>query len=162
CGSGFMDLTGKDPDTAANLVPLTLVEALTPGSTAQVAQPSGADAVALLWSIDGGRPGQHPQGGAPDRDYLFLERLASAPLDLTAEISFTPHSAARGLSTSRTQTLGFIVRRKPFPATRDPFYLQIMHGVEEEAAQHGYHVILSSVGEADGAHAAPNLPLVRE
>lgn len=84
CGSGFMDLGGKDPDVASNLVPLTLVKALTAGSTAQTVQASGPDAVALRWAVDGVRPGRHVEGGAPDRNYLFLERLAAAPLDLTA------------------------------------------------------------------------------
>jgi LacI family transcriptional regulator len=83
-------------------------------------------------------------------------------LDLAAEVAFTPHSAGRGLSTARTQMLGFIVQRKVFPASRDPFYLHIMHGVEEAAAQRGYHVILSSVGDTDGARQTPVLPLVRE
>ena len=83
-------------------------------------------------------------------------------LELAAEVAFTPHGVGRGLSTARTQTLGFIVRRKGFPASRDPFYWQIMHGVEDAAAQRGYHVILSSVGEADAARPLPDLSLVRE
>ncbi len=83
-------------------------------------------------------------------------------LELAAEVAFTPHGAGRGLSTARTQTLGFIVRRKVFPAGRDPFYLHIMHGVEEAVAERGYHVILSSVGDPDGTRPTPDLPLVRE
>jgi len=83
-------------------------------------------------------------------------------LELAAQVAFTPHGVGRGLSTARTQTLGFIVRRKVFPASRDPFYWQIMHGVEEAAAQRGYHVILSSVGETDAARPQPDLLLVRE
>jgi hypothetical protein len=90
CGSGFQDLSGKDPDTASNLVQMTLVDALTPGTGTQAAAPSGPDAVALRWDLDGSGPRKHPQGGSPDRDYLWLERLTSTPVDLSAG----PHSLA--------------------------------------------------------------------
>jgi hypothetical protein len=39
--------------------------------------------VALRWSLDGNSPRVQPQAGAPDRDYLWLERLNSIPVDLT-------------------------------------------------------------------------------
>jgi hypothetical protein len=84
CGSGFQDISGKDPDTARNLVPLTLVEQLTPGANNQVAGPTGPDAVALRWNLDGSGARKQPQGGAPDRDYLWLERLNSTPIELAA------------------------------------------------------------------------------
>jgi hypothetical protein len=84
CGSGFQDLSGKDPDTAANLVPLTLVETLSPGTGSQAVGPSGPDAVALRWSLDDGGSRRHSEGGAPDRDYLSLERLTSTPVELAA------------------------------------------------------------------------------
>ncbi len=84
CGSGFQDLSAKDPDTAANLVPATLVEELSPGSDNQAGGPTGPDAVALRWSLDDGGPRKHSEGGAPDRDYLSLDRLASTPIDLSA------------------------------------------------------------------------------
>jgi hypothetical protein len=83
CGSGFQDLSGADPDTAANLVKMTLVNGLSPGASSPVASPAGPDAVALLWSLDGGGVRTQYQAGAPDRDYLWLERLTSTPVDLT-------------------------------------------------------------------------------
>jgi hypothetical protein len=84
CGSGFQDLSGADPDSAANLVKLTLVERLSPGAGQAAAPPAGADAVALQWELDGGGARKHAQAGSPDRDYLWLERLASLPIDLAA------------------------------------------------------------------------------
>jgi hypothetical protein len=84
CGSGFQDLSGTDPDTASNLVKMTLVDRLTPGASNPVTRPSGPDAVALQWSLDGGGVREQSQAGASDRDYLWLERLASLPVDLTA------------------------------------------------------------------------------
>jgi len=83
CGSGFQDLSGKDPDIAGNLVQLTLVEDLTPGVSGQAVAPSGPDAVALRWDLDGGGARKHPQGGSPDRDYLWLERLSSTPVEMS-------------------------------------------------------------------------------
>jgi DNA-binding LacI/PurR family transcriptional regulator len=86
-------------------------------------------------------------------------------LDLAADLSFAPNGTGRGLSTARTQTLGFVVRRKAFPTVQDHFYLQIMHGVEQEVARNGYHVILSAVGAPAGANTmngANDLSLVRE
>jgi hypothetical protein len=84
CGNGFQDLSGTDPDAAGNLVQMTLVDALTPGASSQAAAPSGPDAVALRWDLDGTGARKHLQGGSPDRDYLWLERLTSTPLDLAA------------------------------------------------------------------------------
>jgi hypothetical protein len=84
CGSGFQDLSGTDPDVARNLVLLTLVDTLSPGAGNQTAGATGPDAVALRWAIDGTGARKHNLGGSPDRDYLWLDRLTSAPLDLTA------------------------------------------------------------------------------
>lgn len=84
CGSGFQDLSGTDPDVARNLVRLTLVDQLSPGISSQSAGPTGPDSVALRWNLDGSGARKQNLGGAPDRDYLWLDRLTSAPLDLTA------------------------------------------------------------------------------
>jgi hypothetical protein len=84
CGSGFQDLSGTDPDTAANLVNMILVDQLSPNANNSTAPIAGPDAVALRWSLDGSSVRKQPQAGAPDRDYLWLERLTSIPVDLTA------------------------------------------------------------------------------
>lgn len=84
CGSGFQDISGTDPDTAANLVKMILVDQLSPGANTPVAPQVGPDAVALRWSLDGASFRNQPQAGAPDRDYLWLERLTSIPVDLAA------------------------------------------------------------------------------
>ena len=73
-----------DPDTAANLVKMILVEQLSPAANMPVAPATGPDVVALRWSLDGGAFRSQPQAGAPDRDYLWLERLTSLPVDLAA------------------------------------------------------------------------------
>ena len=40
--------------------------------------------MALRWSLDGASFRNQSQAGAPDRDYLWLERLTSIPVDLAA------------------------------------------------------------------------------
>lgn len=86
-GSSFMDLSGGDPDSAANLVPLQLVT--TVGAATTTAAPSSdvaADpgSVALGVQIDGGEPLVLAQAVSPDRDYLWLDLLTPEPVPLTA------------------------------------------------------------------------------
>jgi hypothetical protein len=84
CGSGFQDLSGADPDVAANLVKMSLVEKRSSQTNPLAGRPSGPDAVALLWNLDRSGVRKQSQAGAPDRDYLWLERLTSLPVDLAA------------------------------------------------------------------------------
>ena len=84
CGSGFQDISGTDPDTAANLVKMILVDQLSSNANTPVAPVIGPDAVALRWNLDGSGFRKHSEAGSPDRDYLWLERLTSIPLDLAA------------------------------------------------------------------------------
>ena len=84
CGSGFQDLSGMDPDTASNLVKMALVDQLSPGTTSLVTAMTGPDTVALRWRLDGSSSRNQAEAGAPDRDYLWLERLTSMPVDLAA------------------------------------------------------------------------------
>ena len=83
CGSGFQDISGTDPDSASNLAKMILVDQLSPDANRPVAPVAGPDAVALRWSLDGGSVRKQPQAGAPDRDYLWLERLTSNPVELS-------------------------------------------------------------------------------
>ena len=73
-----------DPDAAANLVKTILVEQLSPDANTPVVSATGPDAVALRWSLDGDKFRSQPQASSPDRDYLWLERLTSIPVDLAA------------------------------------------------------------------------------
>jgi len=79
---GFLDWTGTDPDTPANLAPLTLVE-----NMSEVAQPierdPRPDAVAVRVELDGAQVAVVPGRVSPDRDYLWLDRI-NGPFDLDA------------------------------------------------------------------------------
>jgi hypothetical protein len=109
CGSGFQDLSGKDPDQAVNLVPMPLVDALSPAASSQATGPTGPDSVALRWSLDDSGPRRHSEAGAPDRDYLFLERLTSTPVELAAG-SHTLHLEYGGSDPARAALIdGFLI-----------------------------------------------------
>ena len=84
CGSGFQDISGMDPDTASNLAKMILVDELSPEANRPLDVAPSPGAVALLWSLDGGTFRSQPHASSPDRDYLWLERLTSTPVDLAA------------------------------------------------------------------------------
>lgn len=76
-GNSFMDLTGRDPDVAANLLKLLLIEPETDQSTLATAPVSieirlnDSDPVTLLQTI------------SPDSDFFWLDRVTGEPLHLT-------------------------------------------------------------------------------
>jgi LacI family transcriptional regulator len=70
-------------------------------------------------------------------------------LELAAELDFTPNMAARSLNGARTGAVAFVVHQHGFPLTSDPFYFVILRGVERTLARHGYHVIVTTVGDRE-------------
>jgi hypothetical protein len=85
-GNSFLDLSGRDPDSATNFILLLIVERAgqVPAATPVAAAAAGSDSVALSIALDGAAPIALPQQVAPDRDYLWLDQVGSAPLRLTA------------------------------------------------------------------------------
>jgi hypothetical protein len=86
-GDSFMDLTGADPDTASNLAKLVLINQVSDLETMGGAETvlSGADtAIALSVTVDGGEPIILPANTAPDRRYLWLDRVGPGPVMLEA------------------------------------------------------------------------------
>lgn len=59
-------------------------------------------------------------------------------LKAAQELKFTPSAAARALSTSRSKSISFIVRKLHEPWSADPFYPLIMMGAQRELAANGY------------------------
>jgi hypothetical protein len=82
-GGGFIDWTGLDPDTAANLAPLTFVESLSP--VVQVGDIPGlsVDDIAFSVTLDGEETAVVPQSISPDRDYLWLDPVFHRPVSLS-------------------------------------------------------------------------------
>ncbi len=133
-GSGFQNFTGKDPDTASNLAPLKLVTALSPATQsaaggqpraadAGIADAGIADAVALrVWFESADSPSLDPwflpESVAPDRDYLWLDRLTARPFHHAAGDALLTFESA-GSNPSRSSVVDAfllqpVVERKVF------------------------------------------------
>lgn len=75
-GSSFMDLTGRDPDVASNLLQLVLVE---PGMDAgNLTTPQ----IALEVRLDDFEPVMIPQSVSPDSDFFWLDLVTESPVHL--------------------------------------------------------------------------------
>jgi hypothetical protein len=77
-GSSFMNLTGRDPDVAANLLALTLT---TPDSDLSLVS---APEVALEVRVNSQDSVIIPQSVSPDSDYFWLDLVTPTPLRLEA------------------------------------------------------------------------------
>lgn len=81
-------------------------------------------------------------------------------LRIAREIGYAANSAARGLATSRTFTVGCLnYRRDPQPISS--YHVQIVEGIDHEARRRGYHVITTFVDAAEMADPA-QLSLIAE
>ncbi|MBX3064784.1 MAG: LacI family DNA-binding transcriptional regulator [Anaerolineae bacterium] len=74
------------------------------------------------------------------------EELRKRILEKAREFNWAPNNAARGLATAQSFGIGFFVADKPgLSATTDPFYGEIMHGVEQALARTNYHLTVASL-----------------
>ena len=60
-------------------------------------------------------------------------------LETVAQLGYRPNVGARGLQSSKTWTIGFIL-----PSLSNPMYEPIARGVEMEADERGYGIVLGS------------------
>jgi LacI family transcriptional regulator len=75
-------------------------------------------------------------------------QLRERILQRARELKYTPSVTGRGLAKSRTFSIGFFVREKPGLSTHtDPFYGEILHGVEQACARTDYHVTIATLTE---------------
>jgi len=71
-------------------------------------------------------------------------------LEAVEALRYVPHSGARSLSTSKTQTVGVVL-----PDLYGEFFSELIRGLDVAAREHGYHLIVSSShDDADEASAA--------
>lgn len=77
-GNSFMDLTGRDPDVAANLLLLTLTA---PDAEATLGE---SPEVALEVRLDRGEDFLLEESVSPDSDFFWLDRITPAPVRLDA------------------------------------------------------------------------------
>lgn len=67
-------------------------------------------------------------------------------LQRASELNYTASITARGLAKQQTFGIGFFVREKPgISMHSDPFYGEILHGVEQALAKTDYHVTVATL-----------------
>jgi LacI family transcriptional regulator len=68
-------------------------------------------------------------------------------LSAAGELNYSTDITARGLATSVTQTVAFVVHEANHAAAEDPFYPIIMAGAEAYLSQHNYHILLTTLDD---------------
>ncbi len=79
----------------------------------------------------------------------LAEDLRSKILKEASRLNLRRSSAARSLSTAQTEHVCFAVYHLPGPLASDPFYAEILMGVEQELRQAGLHTMLEVLGEEE-------------
>src|SRR5690349_3574720 len=75
-------------------------------------------------------------------------------LQIIAELGYHPQRSARGLASSLSGNLGFILSEDHF-SQAEPFYTKIFLGTEFEARAHNYYILLTTVETAPRADSTP-------
>ena len=67
------------------------------------------------------------------------EAVRERVLSVAAQLRYTPHHAARSLSSRRTRTIGVVL-----PDLHGEFFSELMRGIDQVAREHGLHLLVSS------------------
>jgi DNA-binding LacI/PurR family transcriptional regulator len=87
----------------------------------------------------------HTFNGRADIGEATRERIMAAARDL----NWRPTAAALALAASRTQTVGYIVRRDPDRVRSDPFFVDVFAGMQTALAAQHYNLLARIVPTAD-------------
>jgi len=85
-----------------------------------------------------------------------LAHTRQAVLDAIDELGYTPNTLARSLVTSRTRSIGLAVS-----AISNPYFTEILQGVEAGALEHGYGLLLADPHD-DPVHERKAVQLLHE
>ena len=83
-------------------------------------------------------------------------------LEAARALRYWPNSTARSLTTSRTRTVLFVTHRHKFPPSKDPFYAQIIRGLEETLALESYNLMLVTLTDEQLAAGPESLPMLQD
>src|SRR5699024_3528502 len=70
--------------------------------------------------------------------------------ELATEHGWRPNSTARALSLSRSGAIGWVVRRTPKSSTIDPYFMDLLIGVQLELSATPYNLVLKLVDDVQG------------
>lgn len=100
---------------------------------ADIAARAGVSKVAVSYALNGQRG--------------VSETTRRRILDIAEEIGWNPNSAARALSGAPTQTVGMALRRPARTLGVEPFFMELISGVEAELADRSYALTLQVVAD---------------
>lgn len=69
------------------------------------------------------------------------DEIREKVMRIVAELNYTPSAVARSLKVRETKTIGLLVT-----ATNNPFFSEVMAGVEQYCQQHQYNLIIATTG----------------
>ncbi|QPB41583.1 substrate-binding domain-containing protein [Rodentibacter haemolyticus] len=69
------------------------------------------------------------------------DEIREKVMRVVAELNYTPSAVARSLKVRETKTIGLLVT-----ATNNPFFAEVMAGVEKYCQQHQYNLIIATTG----------------
>ncbi|MFI1163671.1 LacI family DNA-binding transcriptional regulator [Streptomyces sp. NPDC020801] len=109
---------------------------------ADVARSAGVSVATVSHVLNGTRP--------------VLPHTRQAVLDAVEALGYTPNGLARSLVTSRTRSIGLAVS-----AISNPYFTEILQGVEASALEHGYSLLIADPHD-DPAHERKVVQLLHE
>jgi LacI family transcriptional regulator len=109
---------------------------------ADVARSAGVSVATVSHVLNGTRP--------------VLPHTRQAVLDAVEELGYTPNTLARSLVTSRTRSIGLAVS-----AISNPYFTEILQGVEASALEHGYGLLVADPHD-DPEHERKAVQLLHE
>jgi hypothetical protein len=112
-GDSFLDLTGADPDSASNLAKLILVNDLSDLEEmggAETVFSGSTQALAVGVTLDDGDQMVVPANTAPDRRYLWLDRVGDGPITLDAGAHVLHVTYAGSEPLRRVEVDGFLIQ----------------------------------------------------
>ncbi|MFJ3301594.1 LacI family DNA-binding transcriptional regulator [Streptomyces sp. NPDC086549] len=98
---------------------------------ADVARSAGVSVATVSHVLNGTRP--------------VLPHTRQAVLDAIDQLGYTPNTLARSLVTSRTRSIGLAVS-----AISNPYFTEILQGVEAAALEHGYSLLIADPHDDPG------------
>lgn len=66
-------------------------------------------------------------------------------LELSEQLNYAPHGAARGLATTQTHTIAILTVDRALPLSNDYFYQRIMLGAQQALAERGYFLLVNAL-----------------